>query len=232
MSLCLGEKESMSKIRVLLVEDHEIVRKGLRSLLDQKIDIEVIDEAADGIEALKKIKQLHPDMVIMDISMPSMNGLEATRRIKKRFSDIKVLILTMHCTVEYIHEILKSGASGYVVKQSAPKELFSAIEAVQRGDSFLSPSVSKKVIEEFKQQIDKGSEKNGYNSLTEREREILQLIAEGRSNREIAKLLFISVKTVDTHRANLTRKLGLHGIADIIRYAIHKKIIDSDSPSS
>jgi DNA-binding NarL/FixJ family response regulator len=215
----------MNKIRVLLAEDHTIVRKGLRSLLDGEAGIEVIGEAEDGREAVEKVGQLLPDVVLMDITMPSLNGLEATRQIKKRFPEVKVVILTMHANEEYIFQILRAGASGYLVKQAAPTELLSAIQAAYRGESFLSPSISRKVIAEYIQQAEATAEKDSYDQLTDREREVLQLIAEGHPNREIADLLHISVKTVETHRANLMDKLDIHSTAELTRYAIRKGVI-------
>lgn len=212
-------------VRVLLAEDHTIVRKGLRSLLDGETGIEVIGEAGDGREAIEKVRQLRPDVVLMDITMPGLNGLEATRQIKKRFPEVKVVILTVHTTEEYILQILRAGASGYVVKQAAPTELLSAIQAAYRGDSFLSPSISAKVIEEYIRQAEAMAERNSYNRLTDREREVLQLIAEGHSNREIAELLHISVKTVETHRTHLMDKLDLHNTAELTQYAIRKGVI-------
>jgi two-component system response regulator NreC len=216
----------MNKIRVLLAEDHTIVRKGLRSLLDGEAGIEVIGEAEDGREAVEKVGQLLPDVVLMDITMPSLNGLEATRQIKKRFPEVKVVILTMHANEEYIFQILRAGASGYLVKQAAPTELLSAIQAAYRGESFLSPSISRKVIEEYIQQAEATAEKDSYDQLTDREREVLQLIAEGHPNREIAELLHISVKTVGTHRANLMDKLDIHSTAELTQYAIRKGVIE------
>ena len=218
----------MNKIRVLLAEDHTIVRKGLRSLLDGEAGIEVIGEAEDGREAVEKVGQLLPDVVLMDITMPSLNGLEATRQIKKRFPEVKVVILTMHANEEYIFQILRAGASGYLVKQAAPTELLSAIQAAYQGESFLSPSISRKVIEEYIQQAEATAEKDSYDQLTDREREVLQLIAEGHPNREIADLLHISVKTVETHRANLMDKLDVHSTAELTQYAIRKGVISTD----
>jgi len=214
----------MNKIRVLLAEDHTIVRKGLRSLLEDEAAIEVIGEAEDGREAIQKVGQLRPDVVVMDITMPALNGLEATRQIKELFPEVKVLILTMHANEEYVFQILRAGASGYVVKQAAVTELVSAIQAVYRGDSFLSPSISSEVIEEYIRQA-KGVAKNSYDKLTNREREVLQLIAEGHSSREIAELLHISAKTVRVHRAHLMDKLDIHSTAGLTRYAIRKGVI-------
>ena len=215
-------------IRVLLAEDHTIVRKGLRSLLDGEADIEVVGEAADGREAVGKVQLLLPDVVLMDIAMPALNGLEATRQIRHRFPEVKVLILTMHANEEYIFQILRAGASGYVVKQAAPTELISAIHAACRGESFLSPSISRTVIEEYIQQAKATAGEDSLDKLTPREREVLQLIAEGHPNREIAEVLHISVKTVETHRANLMNKLDLHSAAELTQYAIRKGVIGSD----
>jgi two-component system response regulator NreC len=219
----------MNKIRVLLAEDHTIVRKGLRSLLDGETGIEVIGEAGDGREAVEKVQQLLPDVVVMDITMPALSGLEATRQIKKRFPEVKVLILTMHATEEYVFQILRAGASGYVVKQAAPAELISAIRAVCRGESFLSPAISRKVVEEYIRQAEAIEGKDSYDRLTDREREVLQLVAEGHSNQEIAGLLHISVKTVETHRTNLMAKLDIHSTAELTRYAIRKGVISPES---
>ena len=218
----------MTKTRVLLAEDHTIVRKGLCALLDAEPSIEVIGEAQDGREALLKAEQLHPDIVLMDISMPGLNGLEATRQIKKRFPEVKVLILTVHSDEEYIRQILRAGASGYLVKQAAPNELISAIEAIQRGESYLSPSVSKKVVQEYVQHAAGAAEEDSYERLTDREREVLQLIAEGNSTRDIAELLHMSVKTAETHRARLMGKLDIHSTAELTQYAIRKGVISLD----
>jgi DNA-binding NarL/FixJ family response regulator len=218
----------MRKTRVLLAEDHTIVRKGLRSLLETQAGIEVIGEAQDGREALLKAEQLHPDIVLMDITMPGLNGLEATRQIKKRFPEVKVLILTVHSSEEYIREILRAGASGYLVKQAAPNELIAAIEAIQRGESYLSPSVSRKVVREYVQHAAGSADADTYERLTDREREVLQLIAEGNSTRDIAELLHLSVKTAETHRARLMRKLDIHSTAELTQYAIRRGVISLD----
>lgn len=218
----------MNAIRVILAEDHTIVRKGLRSLLEGEEDIEVIGEAGDGKEAITLVEQKKPDIVVMDIGMPELNGLEATRRIKKRFPETKVLILTMHTNEEYVFEILQAGASGYIVKKAAPTELVSALRAVKRGESFLSPSISKKVIDEYLQRAGEAKRRGAFELLTDREREVLQLIAEGNSTRGIAGRLFISTKTVETHRSNLMEKLDLHGTADLTRYAIRMGIVDPE----
>ena len=220
----------MDKTKVLLAEDHTIVRKGLRSLLDKETGIKVVGEAEDGREAIAKAEELYPDVVVMDIAMPGLNGLEATRQIKKRFSDMKIIILTMHANEEYILQSLKAEASGYLVKKAAPAELISAINAVHKGHSFLSPSISRTVIDEYIRRSKEISEgEKGFEQLTVREREVLQLIAEGRKTREIAELLYISIKTVETHRAHIMNKLDIHSTAELTRYAIRKGIISSDT---
>jgi DNA-binding NarL/FixJ family response regulator len=220
----------MDKTRVLLAEDHTIVRKGLRSLLDKETGIKVVGEAEDGRKAIVKAEELHPDVVVMDIAMPGLNGLEATRQIKKRFPDMKIIILTMHTNEEYVLQTLKAGASGYLVKKAAPAELISAINAINKGNSFLSPSISRMVIDEYIRRSKKISEgEEGFEQLTVREREVLQLIAEGRKTREIAELLYISIKTVETHKAHIMDKLDIHSTAELTRYAIRKGIISSDT---
>ena len=215
----------MSKIKILLVEDHTIVRQGLRSLLEQNSGMEVIGEAENGKEAVHKAENLKPDIVLMDVSMPLLNGIEATRQIKKHWPEIKVLILTMHTTEEYIFQILRAGASGYIVKKAAHQELITAIHAVNKGNKFLSPSISKKVIEEYILKAGKMIEQDSFERLTAREREVLQLISEGKSNRDIAERLFLSVKTVESHKANVMEKLDIHTKTDLIKYALRKGII-------
>jgi len=212
----------MNRTKVLIADDHTIMRKGLISILKNEVDVQVIGEAQDGREAVEKTHHLNPDIVIMDITMPNLNGIEATRQIKKEFPDVDVLILTMHTTAEYILQILHAGASGYLVKQTADTELISAIHAVAKGESYLSSSVSKKVINEIIQKDGKISEVNGSDKLTNRELEILQLIAEGKSNRKIAEMLYLSVKTVETHKTHITEKLNIHSTAELTKYAIRK----------
>ena len=214
----------MSKIQVLLADDHPIVRKGLRALLEGEAGIEVIGEAEDGREAVQKTQELLPDVVLMDLSMPALSGLEATRQIKKRFPEVKVLVLTRHANEEYVFQILRAGASGYVVKKAAPTELMLAIKAVYQGDSFLSPAISRPVIEEYIRKAEAMTE-DRYDRLTDREREVLQLIAEGHSSREIAELLHISEKTVRSHRANLIDKLDIHSTAELTQYAMRKGVV-------
>ncbi len=220
----------MEIIKVLLVDDHTIVRKGLRSLLEEEDDIKVVGEAEDGYDAIQKVAELESDVVIMDVGMPSLNGLEAVKLLKKENNDIRILILTMHDNEEYIIEALKSGACGYLVKKSAPKELTAAIRIANKGETYLSPSISTKVINRFIRQTSEGIDKTPKNDLlTTRERETIHLIAEGKSNKEIADKLAISLKTVKNHRSNLMEKLDLHNTAEITQYAIRKGILILDS---
>lgn len=217
----------MSKIKVMIVEDHTIVRKGLCALLESEPGIEVVSEAEDGREALNRIDELLPEVVLMDISMPNLNGIEATKQIRKNHPNIKILVLSMHCTEEYIFNILENGASGYLLKKTAPEELVKAIYCVWKGESYLSPSITKKVID--KRFHDKGDKvyNNSNQMLTSRENEIIQLIAEGHTNKSIAGILFISPKTVDTHRSHIMQKLNMHNVADIVHYALQKGIVNS-----
>ena len=216
----------MNKIKVLLAEDHTIVRKGIRSLLDAERHIEVVGEAENGREAVDKTESLVPDIVVMDHTMPLLNGLEATRQICRHLPQVKVLILTMHTNEEYIFQFLRAGAAGYLVKQTAPTELVAAINAIHQGESFLSPAIHKTVIEEYIRQGEAAGKSDSLDTLTDREREVLQLLAEGFSNREIGEQLNISVKTVGVHRVNLMQKLDLHSVTDLTKYAIRKGIID------
>ncbi len=219
----------MNKIKVIIAEDHTIVRKGLCALLQGEPDIEVVGEAENGREAIKIVEKLLPDVVVMDIAMPGLNGLDTTRQLKKRFPKLKILILTMHDNEEYIFETLRAGASGYLIKRSAPNELISAIQSVYRDESFLSPAISKKVIEGFVQSGGQAViEDEYYMKLTVREREVLQLIAEGNANREIARLLHISIKTVESHKAHIMEKLDIRNIAELTQYAIRKGLISLD----
>jgi DNA-binding NarL/FixJ family response regulator len=215
----------MHKVRILLADDHTILRDGIRALLEDEPDMLVIGEAEDGRTAVKMACQLKPDVVLMDIAMPLLNGLEATRQIKRECPQVNVLILTMHENEEYIRQVLASGAMGYILKDAAARELLEAIHAVQRGEAVLSPAITRLVIENYLRWGDLQKEDNPH-GLTQREREVLQLIAEGYSTRQIAEILSISIKTVQAHRANLMSKLDLHDRADLIKYAIQRKIID------
>ncbi len=213
------------KIKVLIADDHTLVRQGIRSLLALTADIEIVGEAADGREAIKKVRQLAPDVVLMDLAMPNMGGLEATRRIRKEFPGTKVLAVTQYDDSEYVIPVIEAGARGFVTKMASPLELASAIQAVYRGDSFLSPSAAAILVEECQLKIDTEGEKDSYQLLTDRERETLKLIAEGHTAREIAEVLVVSPKTVEWYKSNLMRKLNLHNTADLIKYAIRKRIV-------
>lgn len=215
----------MSKLRVLIVDDHGIVRVGIRSLLEGQPDISVVGEAAGGEEAVKKARQLHPELVLMDIAMPGMNGIEATRRIKKEFPDINVLVLTMHDDEEFFFPVLRAGASGYILKEAEPQELLYAIRMVRKGQAFLSPAVARAVLEGFvTATTGPGDEK--YSALTPREKEVLRLAAAGGTNREIAEELFLSIRTVEKYRQAVMRKLGLARREDLTKYALRKGLID------
>lgn len=217
----------MYKITVLLAEDHTIVRKGLRALLDGETDITVIAEAEDGREAVRFIQQRRPDVVVMDISMPGLNGLEATRQITGQFPDVKVLILSRHADESYVMTILQAGAAGYLVKKVAPLELIAAIRAVYRGETFLSPTIAN-ILGADDIRRSAAVLEDGYEKLTPREREVLQLVAEGHPNRDIADMLTISVKTVESHKASLLEKLGVRSTAELTQIAIRKGVISLD----
>ncbi|UCD99092.1 MAG: response regulator transcription factor [Chloroflexota bacterium] len=205
------------QIAVLIADDHTIVRSGVRLLLEAEMDIKVVGEALNGQEALKLAEELQPDVVLMDISMPEMDGLEATREIKSRFPQINVLILTMHRSDEYFFNVLKAGASGYILKGAKTSELIEAVHIVQRGEVFLYPSMTQKLVQGYLQLADWESE--GEDPLSPREKEIFKLLAEGYSNKEIADKLVISPSTVHSHRGNLMEKLGLQNRRDLIQYA-------------
>lgn len=212
-------------IQVILAEDHTIVRAGLRALLEQSERIEVIAEAKDGKEACNLATSLKPNVVVMDITMPNLNGIEATRRIKDDHPEIKVVMLTVHANEAYILQALRAGAEGYLVKQTAPEDLVSAVEAAAQGEAFLSPLISKSVMENYLDHSEDSYESDSLDSLTKREREVLQLIAEGKTTRQIAKQLFVSQKTIRNHRANMMSKLDVHNTASLTLYALRKGVI-------
>jgi two-component system response regulator NreC len=204
-------------IKVLIADDHTIVRSGLNMLLSSEPDIEVVGEASDGAAAVEMVERLRPDVVLMDIGMPVLNGFEATRRIKERLPDVNVLVLTMHRSDEYFFEMLEAGASGYVLKGAETNELISAVRAVARGDAFLYPTMARRLVQEYLRHS--AGETAGDPRITSREREILQLIANGYTNKEIAARLVVSPSTVHSHRANLMHKLGLNTRYELVQYA-------------
>ena len=216
----------MKKIRVLIVDDHALVRAGIHSLLALVENIEVIGEASDGKEALSKIERLKPDVVLMDLAMPIMGGLEATRRLRRDFPGIKVLALTQYDDSEYVIPVIEAGASGFVTKMSAFSELAAAIEATYKGESYLSSTAATALVEEYQQKTTQDGEHDPYQQLTDREREVLKLVAEGHTSREIAEIFVVSPKTVEWHKNSLMKKLGIHSRIDLIKYAIRKRIID------
>ena len=212
----------MSKAKVLLVDDHVVVRQGLKALFADEPDIEVVGEASIGREALECLSDLEPDVVLMDISMPGLNGIEATRQIQQHHPETKVVVLSMHANEEYVFQVLQAGASGYVLKQSDSMEVLTAIRAAVAGGSFLSPPISRTVIDDYVRRAEARGQGGESDLLTSREREVLQLLAEGRSNREIAAELSISIKTVETHRSNMMNKLELSSKTELIKYALRK----------
>ncbi len=219
----------MDKIRVLIADDHAIVREGLRALIEVQPDIEVVAEATNGDEAVSKTQEVQPDIVLMDITMPGMNGLEATQQIRQHNPDVRVLVLTMHESDDYFFRTLEAGASGYFIKGGSSSELISALRAVWSGDVFLYPTMAKKLLSDYLQRVRTGQDKESYDGLTNREREVLKLIAEGHTNQEIAELLVLSTATVQTHRAHIMAKLGLHSRTELIKYAIRRGFITLDT---
>ncbi len=215
----------MPKIRILLADDHTIIRSGLRLLLEQQPDFEVVAEASDGREAVELVSKHHPEVAVLDIGMPQLNGIEATQQIVSGEPQTKVVILSMHADEAYVLRALKAGARAYILKNSAEADLIRAVRTVADGKSFFSPVISKMLLEDYVRQIRDKHVEDSYDLLTAREREILQLLAEGRTNKEVANLLHLSVYTVDAHRGNILQKLNLHGVPELILYAVRKGII-------
>jgi DNA-binding NarL/FixJ family response regulator len=223
----------MKQISVLLAEDHAIVRQGLRLLVEADGDIEVVGEAKTGREALQMTRELHPEIVVMDIAMPLLNGLEATRQILKAFPKTKVLILSAHSDPEYVEQVVKAGALGYLVKQSSGDILAKAIRELHHGRTFFTSSIAKRLKDEYQKSTDGvGLRKKSSAELTSREAELLQLIAEGQANKQIAAELSISIKTVEKHRQHLMEKLNIHDIAGLTRFAIAAGIVESSVQST
>jgi DNA-binding NarL/FixJ family response regulator len=215
----------MSAVRVLLADDHTLVRAGLIKLLESIPDITVVGEAGDGLALLKLAEQLQPQLVLMDIAMPGLNGIEATARLARTCPAIRVLILSMHQNEEYVRQALRQGASAYLLKDAAPMELEQAIAAVLRGEIYLSPAVSSGVVSDYVQRL--RSDEPAQSPLTPRQREVLQLIAEGHSTKEIARRLDLSVKTVDTHRSQLMKQLDIHEVTGLVRYAMRAGMVSN-----
>jgi DNA-binding NarL/FixJ family response regulator len=218
--------EGVETLKIVLAEDHTILREGLRALLSSDPTVEIIGEAQNGREAVRCIEKLEPDLVLMDLSMPRMSGMDAIREIKKRYPEIKIIALTVHKTEEYLLTTLKAGADGYVLKDATHEELVMAIKNVMGGKSYLSPGVSEKVIEGYLDGRESSRTSSPWETLSQREREVLKLIAEGFKNKEIAGDLCISLKTVEKHRANLMKKLDLHNAAALTVYAVQKGLVN------
>lgn len=213
----------MTTLRILIADDHTLVRAGFRSLLEKMDGCEVIAETGDGREALRLVGQLQPDVVLMDVKMPELNGLEATARINKNFPGVRVVMLSMYTNEEYVLQALRAGAVGYLLKDAATVELQLAIQAAMRGEMYLSPAISKRVLQDYMQLV--GGSGSMLDALTARQREVLQLIAEGRTMKEIAQLLHISVKTAEAHRTQLMERLDIHDVTGLVRFAIRVGLV-------
>ena len=248
MSTLLSTTDSASQpgeagdIRILIADDHDILRDGLRALLEMSGDMQVVGEAQTGREAVVEAERLRPDIVLMDISMPELDGVEACQRIRQQAPDVQVLFLTMHEAEEYFFRALRAGAAGYVIKRTAAADLLAAVRAVARGESFLSPSIARALVEDYTRQqsrpqsrtLQQGSasdvaeQYDNYDALSGREREVLQLVGEGHTNQEIANMLHLSIKTVQSHRAAVMEKLGLRDVTHLVRYAVRRGIVNPE----
>ena len=215
----------MARVRILLADDHTVVRQGLRKLLEERSDWEVIAEAGDGREAVRLAEQHKPDVAILDVAMPLLNGIEATRQIARRVPTTRVLVLSMHADEAYVTQILQAGATGYLLKDSADVDLLKAVGEAARGKSFFSPAIARVMLDDYVRQLADKGVTDRYESLSNREREIFQLIAEAKTNKEIAALLNVSPSTVETHRAHIMEKLDLHSAAEIVLYAVRRGVI-------
>jgi two-component system, NarL family, response regulator NreC len=215
----------MARIRILLGDDHTVMRQGLRKILESHRDWEVVAEVSDGRDAVQKAATAQPDVAILDISMPLLNGIEATRQIARKVPGVRVLILSMHSAEEYIVQALKAGASGYLLKDAADTDLIRAVAAVAAGKSFFSPAVSRVMLDDYLRHLANRGIADRFDSLSEREREVFQLVAEGHTNKEIAELLFVSPVTVETHRAHILQKLDIHSTAELVLYAVRRGVI-------
>jgi two-component system response regulator NreC len=215
----------MSRIRLMLADDHAVIRAGLRLVLERQPDFDVLGEAADGREAVAKAAELRPDVAVLDLAMPNLNGIEATRQITSSVPGVQIVVLSMHSDEEYVLRALKAGARAYVLKEAGEADLIAAVRAVHSGKSFFSPAVSRVLVEDYVRQLQDRDLEDSYDLLTPREREILQLVAEGKSNKDIANTLNLSVYTVETHRGNLMEKLNLHSVPELILYAVRKGVI-------
>lgn len=217
-----------AKIRVLLAEDHTVVRAGLRLIVGGEDDMTVVGEAKDGLEATRKTQELKPHVIVMDIAMPGLGGLEAARQIKRDHPETRVLFLTIHDNEEYFFQAIQAGGDGYVTKAAPEWEVLAAIRAVHRGDCYLNPGVAKMLVGDYLERVRRGEKSDPHDLLTDREREVLHLVAAGHSNREMAKILNISEHTVHNHRARLMEKLGVHDRLQLLKYAIRRGIITAD----
>ena len=215
----------MSKLRLLVADDHTLVRQGFRKILEERQDWEVVAEASDGRDAVRQALAIEPDVAILDIGMPVLNGIEATRQMVRRLQTLRVLILSMHTDEAYIIQALKAGAHGYLLKDSADADLIRGVEAIAAGKSFFSPAVAKVMLDDYVRHLAEKGIADRFDSLSEREREIFQLIAEGHSNKAIADLLFVSPATVETHRAHILQKLDVHNTAELVLYAVRRGVI-------
>jgi DNA-binding NarL/FixJ family response regulator len=215
----------MKAIRVIVADDHTIIRSGLKALLDREPDIEVVAEAADGRQAVQKAQELLPEVVLLDIAMPNLNGIEAARQIAAKHERMGIIILSMHSDESYVLKALKAGARGYLLKDSSESDVMNAVRAVNAGKAYFSPEISRLMADDYLRQMQQRGVEDSYELLTSREREILQMLAEGKSNKDVANLLNLSLHTVETHRGNILQKLNLHSVPELILYAVRKGIV-------